>query len=171
MNNPNTPVGAPKRRSLFKRVALFALLGAATIGGFAAVAHETGEYAWHHRPAAMTAEEISAHVDKFLQHVYIEIDATDAQKAQLDPLVKQAVADLMPLHSQVHDFHAQALALLSQDRIDRAAIESMRAEHIQAADQASRRIAQLLGDVAEVLTPAQRKALATRVNEMHGEMH
>lgn len=169
MNTPN--IDAPVRRRLIKRIALFTLLGAAAVGGIAAVAHETGEFAWHHRPAAMTAEEISAHVDKFLQHVYIEVDATDAQKAQLDPLVKQAVADLMPLHSQVHDFHAQALALLSQDHVDRAAIESMRAEHIQAADQASRRIAQLLGDVAEVLTPAQRKALAARITEMHGEMH
>jgi Spy/CpxP family protein refolding chaperone len=75
----------------------------------------------------------------------------------------------MPLHAQVHGFHAQALALLSQDRVDRAAIEAMRAEHIQAADQASRRIAQLLGDVAEVLTPAQRKALAAHVAEVHGE--
>jgi Spy/CpxP family protein refolding chaperone len=60
------------------------------------------------------------------------------------------------------------LALLSQDHIDRAAIETMRAEHLQAADQASRRIAQVIGDVAEVLTPAQRKALATRAAEMHG---
>jgi len=170
MNTSNIDA-LPVRRRLFKRVALFALLGVAAVGGIAAMANGTGQLAWHHGPAAMTAEDISTHVDKFLQHVYIEIDATDAQKAQLDPLVKQAVADLMPLHSQVHDFHAQALALLSQDRIDRAAIESMRAEHIQAADQASRRIAQLLGDVAEVLTPAQRKALATRVNEMHGEMH
>jgi Spy/CpxP family protein refolding chaperone len=167
MNTLNT--NAAPRRRLFKRIALFALLGAAAIGGIAAVAHETGEWGWHHGPAAMTAEEMSAHVDKFLQHVYIEIDATDAQKAQLDPLVKQAVADLMPLHAQVHGFHAQALALLSQDRVDRAAIETMRAEHIQAADQASRRIAQLLGDVAEVLTPAQRKALAAHVAQVHGE--
>jgi Spy/CpxP family protein refolding chaperone len=152
-----------------KRLAVLALIGGVAIAaGIGAVAHEPGAaFAFHHHPA-MSAEEISTHVDKFLQHVYVEIDATDAQKAQIDPLVRQAVTDLMPMHSQARDFHTQALALLSADRIDRAAIETMRAEHIQAADQASRRIAQVIADVAEVLTPAQRKALAARAAEMHG---
>jgi Spy/CpxP family protein refolding chaperone len=156
--------------SLFrKRAALFALVaGMAIAGGIGAMAHEPGAGFAFHQGQAMTADEISAHVDKFLQHVYIEVEATDAQKAQIDPLVRQAVADLMPLHSQVHDFHGQALALLTADRVDRSAIEAMRAEHIQAADQASRRIAQVIGDVAEVLTPVQRKALAARAAEMHG---
>jgi len=166
MNSPTTNAAKPRR--WFKRVLVVALLGAATAGGLAAVAHEGGQFGWHHGPMAMTAEDFSAHLDKFLQHVYIEIDATDAQKAQLDPLIRQACDDLKPLHEQVHGFHSQALALLTADTIDRTAIETMRAEHIQAADQASRRIAQLLGDVAEVLTPAQRKALAAHIAEMHG---
>jgi len=34
-----------------------------------------------------------------LKHLYVEIDATDAQKAQITPLVKQAVSDLLPLHT------------------------------------------------------------------------
>ena len=168
MSTPSPNAATPLRQRSFKRVVLVALLGGIAIAGtIGAMANNGAEFAWHRQ--AMTAQDFSEHVDKFLQHVYIEIDATDAQKAQLDPLVKQAVTDLMPLHSQVHDFHAQALALLSQDRVDRAAIETLRAEHIQAADQASRRIAQLLGDVAEVLTPAQRKALAAHVAAVHGQ--
>jgi len=165
--NPGAAVSL--RRFLSKRAALFALLGAATIAaGVAATAHEPGEFAgWHHHEA-MSAEDIATHVDKFLQHVYIEVGATDVQKAQLDPLVKQAVADLMPLHTQQQNFHQQALALLTQDRIDRAAIEAMRVEHMRAADAASRRITQLIGDAAEILTPAQRKALAARVEQLHG---
>jgi Spy/CpxP family protein refolding chaperone len=165
----NTPAPTTTlRQRLLKRVALLALLGGvAAAAGIGAIAHEAGGFGWHH-PPAMTAEDFSAHLDKFLQHVYIEIDATDAQKAQLDPLIRQAAADLMPLHAHVQDFHKQALTLLTQDTVDRAAIENMRAEHMRAADDASRRIAQLLGDVAEVLTPAQRKALAARVAEVHG---
>lgn len=169
---PNTSNTAqPLHRRLFKRAAILALLGGIVItAGVGAAAQSAGIAGWDHG-GAMTEQDMSAHVDKFLQHVYIEIDATDAQKAQLDPIVKQAVADLMPLHGQFHDFHAQALTLLTQDTIDRVAIETMRAEHVRAADQASRRIAQLLGDVADVLTPAQRKTVAARIAEHHAELH
>jgi protein CpxP len=168
--NTTPRISAPaSRRPWFKRAALLALVGGvACAAGIGAIAHESGSgFAFHHQ--AMSAEDFSTHIDKFLQHVYVEVDATEAQKAQLEPLIRQAAADLMPLHSQMHDFHAQALALLTQDHIDRAAIETMRAEHIQAADDASRRIAQVIGDVAEVLTPAQRRALAARVAAAHGE--
>ena len=164
-----TDTTQPLHRRLFKRAAVVALLGGIAItAGIGAVAQGTGIIGWHHG-SAMTEQDMSAHVDKFLQHVYIEIDATDAQKAQLDPIVKQAAADLMPLHAQFHGFHTQALALLTQDTVDRAAIETMRAEHVRAADQASRRIAQLIGDVVDVLTPAQRKALAARIAEHHAQ--
>jgi len=166
-----TDSAKPQRSRLFKRLTLAALIGGIAItAGAAAVAQNAGFVGWHHG-GAMSAQDMSTHIDKFLQHVYIEIDATPAQQAQLDPIVKQAVADLMPLHNQVQDFHTQALALLTADTIDRAAIETMRADHLRAADTASRRIAQLLGDVADVLTPAQRKTLAARIAEHHAEMH
>ena len=120
-----------QRSRLFKRVAFAALIGGIAItAGAAAVAQNAGFVGWHHG-GAMTAQDMSTHIDKFLQHVYIEIDATPAQQAQLDPLVKQAVSDLMPLRTQAQDFHTQALALLTADRVDRAAIETMRADHLR----------------------------------------
>ena len=151
-----------------KRAALFALVaGVAAVAGVGAVAHEAGmPIGLHHAP--MTADEITAHTDMFLQHVYVETAATDAQKAQIEPLVRQALTDLLPLHDHARDFHQQALAALSGDRVDRVALETLRAEHMQAADAASRRITQALADVADVLTPAQRKALAAHVAQLHG---
>lgn len=154
--------------SLRKRAALFVLTaGVALAAGIGAVAHEAGmPIGMHHGP--MTAEDITAHVDMFLQHVYTETSATDAQKAQIEPLVRQALADLLPMHEHAQDFHRQALQALSGDQVDRVALETLRAEHLQAADAASRRITQALADVADVLTPAQRKALAAHVATMHG---
>ena len=151
-----------------KRAALFALIaGVAPVAGVGAVAHEAGmPIMLHHGP--MTAEDITAHVDMFLQHIYIETAATDAQKAQIEPLVRQALDDLLPMHDHARDFHQQALQALSGDRVDRVALETLRAQHLQAADAASRRITQALADVADVLTPAQRKALAAHVAQMHG---
>ncbi len=155
--------------SVGARTGLVAAIVLATTVGAVAFAHETRGHAWHHEMSAgMSAEDISAHVEEIMKHVYVEIDATDAQKAELDPMVKQALTDLAPLHHDAHEFHAQALALLSADRIDRAQLEAMRAQHVAAIDIASRRLTQLIGDVADVLTPAQRKKLADHIAAHHG---
>jgi Spy/CpxP family protein refolding chaperone len=126
--------------------------------------------AWHHgsiMDGTHSAAEVDAHVDHMLKHFYVEIDATDAQQAQIAPLVKQAVNDLLPLHAQLHAARAQAVQALTQATIDRASLETARQEHLQLADQASKRMVQLIGDVGDILTPTQRKALAAHWEQMH----
>lgn len=124
---------------------------------------------WHHgvMDGTHSAAEVSAHVDHMLKHFYVEVDATDAQKAQIGPLVKQAVSDLMPLQAQLQSAHSNALQALEQTTIDRASLEAARAEHLDLADQASKRLVQLFGDVGDVLTPSQRKALIEHLQH-HG---
>jgi len=102
-----------------------------------------------------------------VQHLYVEIAATDTQKKQLDPIVKTAARDLMGLRGQMRDERRQALAVLTSDPIDRAALESIRTQHVQRTDQISKRVTQALADVADVLTPEQRRQLAERVGRMH----
>jgi Spy/CpxP family protein refolding chaperone len=134
-------------------------------------------FAWAHdaRDAqAMTIDamsnptDLADHVARMSEHLYAEVGATDAQKAQLDPIFSQAASDFAALHGQLGSGHAEAMQLLTQDPIDRAALESFRAEHMRVADEASRRMVQLLADVAEVLTPAQRKRLVDSLNTHHG---
>jgi Spy/CpxP family protein refolding chaperone len=103
-----------------------------------------------------------------LKHLYVEIDATDEQKQRLAPIVKQAAKDLLPMREKMRDARKKAVELLTQDSIDRVAIETLRAEQIRFAEQASSRVAQALADAAEVLTPAQRKELAGRISRWHG---
>jgi Spy/CpxP family protein refolding chaperone len=158
-------------RRLRSRAVIATLLGGIAItAGVVAFAQGHDARGWHHG-SAMTAQDHAAHVDQMLQHAYIEIGATDAQKAQLDPIVKQAANDLMPLHTQFRDSHEQLKALYTQDRIDRVAIETIRADNMRAADQASQRITQLLLDVGDALTPAQRKTLVELVAKHHGGGH
>jgi Spy/CpxP family protein refolding chaperone len=102
-----------------------------------------------------------------LKHLYVEIDATDAQKAQITPLVKQAVSDLLPLHTQLQAAHTQAVQGLTMSPVDRTALEAARVTHLQLADQASKRLVQLMADVSDLLTPAQRDALAAHLKQMH----
>jgi Spy/CpxP family protein refolding chaperone len=172
MNHP-TPTGpsAPVVRRFFSRYTGIAFLaGAALVAGATGLARSEAMSRWHQSmmDGTHSAAEVSAHVDHVLKHFYVEVDATDAQKSQIGPLVKQAVNDLMPLHSQLQAAHSRAIQALEQPSVDRASLEAARAEHLQLADEASKRIVQLLGDVGDVLTPTQRKALAQHLEHLHG---
>ena len=141
--------------------------GAGLMAGIGAVAQGS----MHHgmvMDASATPAEISAHVDHMLKHLYVELDATPAQQAQIGPLVQQAVTDLLPLRPQLQADHAEFIQALTQTSIDRNSLEAARTAHLQLADQASKRIVQLIGDVGNVLSPTQRQALLTHLQQMHG---
>jgi protein CpxP len=162
---------ATPQRSFFSRMTLIAFAAGAVLAGsiVAVAATGMGAVGLHHgmMSGPHSAADVSAHVDHVLKHLYVEIDATDAQQAQITPLVKQAVNDLLPMHAQLQAAHTQAIAALTQDTVDRTALEAARVAHLQLADQASRRLTQLLADVDDVLTPAQRTALAAHLQQMH----
>src|SRR5882672_8096654 len=164
-----------KRRSFFKRAGIATLIGGVAAGlGIKAFAQDGGRCGWHRSGFAAGPLDPAAadeHLDRMLEHVYVEIDATDEQKQRLAPIVKQAAKDLLPLRERMHDARRKALELLTQDSIDRAAIETLRAEQLQLAEQASTRLARALADAAEVLTPAQRKELALRVERHRRGWH
>jgi periplasmic protein CpxP/Spy len=171
MSSPSEPTSTtPLRRTLFSRMTVVAFVaGLALAGGIAAVAGAPGMSAggWHHGMGSHGTADASAHVDHLLKHLFVEVDASDAQQAQITPLVKQAMTDLMPLHAQAQAAHRQAIQALTQDTVDRTALEAARVAHLQLADQASKRLVQLIADVDEVLTPAQRSALAVHLQKMH----
>jgi Spy/CpxP family protein refolding chaperone len=158
-------------RQLFlnRYTALAFIAGAGLSAGAVALAAQgMGMGAFHHGMMMGSPADISAHADHLLKHLYAEVDATDAQKAQIDPLVKQALADLAPLHTQAQTAHTQFIQALTAPNVDRGSLEAAREAHLQLAEQASKRIVQLIGDVSDVLTPAQRQALATHLQQMHG---
>src|SRR5580693_7982527 len=176
MNTPLSTTGdAPSfRRLLFNRYTLVAFVAGAILSAGVGASALAGMSGFHHgmmMDGTHSPAEVSAHVDHMLKHFYVEIDATDAQKAQIGPLVKQAVNDLMPLHSQLQSAHTDAMQALEKPTVDRASLEAARAEHLQLGDEASKRIVQLIGDVGDVLTPAQRQALIEHLQHLHGMPH
>jgi Spy/CpxP family protein refolding chaperone len=167
----DTTRAAPRRYSRTRATLIAFVAGAATAAGVAALANGDAMGRWHHdmmMGGTHSAADVSTHVDHALKHFYVEIDATDTQKAQIEPLVKQAVRDLLPLQAQLQAAHAQAINGLTQASVDRTALENARVAHLQLADQASKRFTQLIADVGDVLTPAQRIALADHIKKMHG---
>src|SRR5919109_1042658 len=127
----------------FRRFTLAALLGGIAAGfGYKAFAH--GRFG--HGP--MDPADLDKHLDRMLKHFYVEIDATEAQKQQLEPIVKQAAKDLLPLREKLHAGRREAMELLSQERVDPAALEALRAKQIALADEGSRRLTQAIADAA-----------------------
>lgn len=168
---PASPPDNPRRRFFRRAVIATAIAALATGVGLKALAYGHGFGGWHRggfMGGPIDPARLDEHLDRMLRHLYVEVDATDAQKQQLAPIVKAAVRDLLPMRERMRDARLQAVALLSQPSVDRAALEALRANQLQLADQASRRFTQALGDVADVLTPEQRKALADRVTRWHG---
>jgi periplasmic protein CpxP/Spy len=165
------PVQDTPRRRFSRRAAIVTLVaGIATGIGFKTLA-DAGLAGWHHtgpQGVPVNPARLDEHVDRMLRHLYVEIDATDAQKQQLAPIVKAAAADLLPLHAKIHDTRRQAVELLSQASVDRAALETLRDEKIKLVEQASRRLTQALADVADVLTPEQKRQLAEHVGRWRG---
>jgi protein CpxP len=138
----------------FKRITLATLLGGATAAvGFRAFAHGR-------RHGPIDPAELEQHLDRMLKHLYVEIDATEEQKQRLEPIVKDAAKDLLPMRETLHAGRREAIELLTQERIDPVAIEALRARQLRLADDASRRLTRAIADAAEILSPAQRKDLA-----------
>ena len=102
---------------------------------------------------------IEERVDRGVRHLAIEIDATPDQVEKLRAIVKATIRDVLPMRDKAQAARLQARELLIQSTVDRAQIEKLRADQIALADNFSKRIAQALGDAAEVLTPEQRRKI------------
>ena len=167
--------GQSPRRRFFRRAAIATLIGGIAAGiGIKAFAHGGGFGGWRSggfMAGPLDPARMDERLERMLKHLYVEIDATDEQKQRLAPIVKQAAKELLRLRERMRDARKKALELLTQDSIDRAAIETLRAGQLRLAEQASTRIAGALADAAEVLTPAQRKALALRVERHRRGWH
>lgn len=148
-----------ERRLFFRRAGIAALAGGLAAGiGFKAFARGRS-----HRGGPIDPAELEQRLDRMLKHLYVEIDATEEQKRRLEPIVKQAAKDLMPMRDKLHAARGRAIDLLTGDTIDPAALEALRAEHLRLADEGSRRLTRAVAEAAEVLTPAQRKDLAAHI--------
>jgi protein CpxP len=159
-SNPQSPTGRPRRRWLpIAAIALAAgLTGAAATGAVGQYGPPWGGWHGHgfmHGP--LSPADIEDRVDRGIRHAAIELDATPEQQEKLRTIAKGAVKDLLPMRDKAKAARGKVADLLTQPKIDRAAIEAFRAEQLGLADAASKRFAQAVADAAEVLTTEQRQ--------------
>ena len=107
----------------------------------------------------LTTEQLVDRADRMVRHVAIELDATAEQQQKLEAIVKSAITDLAPMRDKIGAARQKVRELLTAPNVDRAAIEKLRAEQVATMDTVSKRIAQAVGDAAEVLNADQRRKL------------
>lgn len=160
MSTDNSGMQDPGRgRKLIKRAA--ALIGAlALVGGAALV--------WAHSPWRHHGEEeMAAHMEQKFRHVLEDAGVSAAQQDQVVEILKAAKHDMRALRDQHRSSHRLLHEILAAPSIDRNRLETLRADQIRLADEASKRIADAIADAAEVLTPEQRAAVAAEMEQRH----
>lgn len=169
MNDPIANVPSHRRRW---RGWKLAGIGAAIAGLLAVGACHHGGPGWHHRHGPMSGtvspEDAARRIDKAVNWVLDDVDATAEQKQRVAGIAKDALRDLLPMRDEHRAARTQAIELLTRDAIDRTALEQLRARELALAERASRRVTQALADLAEAITPEQRRKLAERYKRRFG---
>jgi Spy/CpxP family protein refolding chaperone len=140
----------------------FALLALAAVGVGSRV--HAGPFHGHR---AQSAAEMQAFMDGKFEHLLDMVDADDAQRAQVEAIVAAHAPKMFALAQEGRALRQELKTALLADSLDRPRIEASKQE----LDQLAERMANLgvdgLASVAEVLTPAQRKLVAERLQHMH----
>jgi periplasmic protein CpxP/Spy len=105
-----------------------------------------------------------------LERMLDSVNATAEQRSQIKAIADKAMADLKAQRDAGKSTRDQFMTLFTQPTVDANAAEALRAQKMQQADQASRRMMQAMLDVSRVLTPEQRKQLAERMQQRRAMM-
>src|SRR5262249_18141924 len=163
---PGLPAPQPRRRGRTIFAITLVALVAAFAGAFGSTAFSQGfgfgPRGWHRGPGFLGGDpaRIEERADRMVRHLAVELDATSEQQEQLRGIVKAALKDLLPMREKAQALRQRGRELLLAPTVDRAAIESLRGEHMALADAFSKRVSQALADAASVLNADQRRKLA-----------
>ena len=111
--------------------------------------------------------QVEKKIDRIAGWIVEDLDGTPEQQAKLAAIAKDAAKDLEPLHGELVAGREEVVAILTAEKVDRAALEAHRARHVQQMDDASRRLVAAVAEAADVLTPAQRRKAAEKLESFH----
>jgi Spy/CpxP family protein refolding chaperone len=116
--------------------------------------------AWHHHHSVASSVELQEHLQDGLDHILDRVDASDAQHEQADAIAVKHAPELYGLISQGRDLRKQLKLALLAEQVDPAKVAAARSQLEALTKQASDIGLTTLTEVAQVLTPAQRKEIA-----------
>jgi periplasmic protein CpxP/Spy len=153
MNLPN-----PRRRFAAAAIVVSALVA---VGGTLAYAHSNGG-----PHGAMSRHSTASH-HEHLQAMLTKAGASEAQKSQIEAILKPAFEEMKVAHESHSAAFKQFHEAITAPSIDRARLEALRAGQLKSLDEASKRLVTAISDAAEVLSPDQRAALAAEIEKHH----
>jgi Spy/CpxP family protein refolding chaperone len=168
---------APRRRRA--SALTWGLLGAAAvIASGAAVGITQGAWAHagfgrghfgdrHHHRFGDDPERAKQHALFAIAWMLREVDASDEQQARAEEITSGLVDRFAPLVAAHHEQHEAFVAALGADAVDREALHRLREQTLELAEQGSVAVVDALVDLAEVLTPEQRRELLERAADHH----
>jgi len=114
---------------------------------------------WGHGDGAYDPERAREHAEQAAEWVLRYVDASDAQRKQVNDILGRSVEALHGLGEQHRENREALISLLREAEIDRDALENLRQSELQLADSASLELTSALADLSAALTPEQRAEL------------
>jgi periplasmic protein CpxP/Spy len=111
-------------------------------------------------------ERIDRGVDRLLDG----LNASDAQRAQIKQIARQAAEDLKGQRETGRALREKSMQIFTAPTVDAAAAESARQQMIAQHDASSRRVLQAMLDISRVLTPEQRAKVAEHMKQRQQRM-
>ena len=146
--------------SRWKKPSLIALGLVAVLGAAAGIAWAAGVAPAAFGHGGASAAAIRDHVEFRVHRALKQVNATQAQEDQILAIIDGLFAEHQQMAGERALLHQRAAAALTGATVDRVALEAVRVEALQRVDLASKDLVKAIGDIAEVLTPAQRQQLA-----------
>ncbi|MBH9553762.1 Spy/CpxP family protein refolding chaperone [Inhella gelatinilytica] len=94
-----------------------------------------------------------------------DVNATEAQRQQIEAIFKAARTDLKPLHQQGQQLHRQLLQAFAAPNVDANAVEALRKQQAAHHEQVSQRMSRAMVEAARILTPEQRAQWADKMGK------
>ena len=165
-SSDSNPKGRPEKgRRRWLGYSLAGLMG--VILGGATVSHADLGHGWcghgprgHGWQAGVGADQMTERVQYRADWVLRKLNASDAQRDQVNQILASLVSDLQPLRDEHRANRQAAVTALTGSQVDTGALDSARQKGLQLADSASARVLDALAQIAQVLTPEQRAQAA-----------
>lgn len=106
-------------------------------------------------------------VKHFAEKALNEVDASEEQKAQIHAILDREKSKWTGQKDEMRAMHEGMLDVLAAPSIDKAALESFRAQTVTTFEAKSKEMMNVALEVAQVLTPEQRAELVAEMREHH----
>jgi Spy/CpxP family protein refolding chaperone len=124
-----------------------------------------GPRGWSERRAERRERQafFPGRIERVVDRALDRLDASSEQRQKITRIAERTADEIFALREKHLDARKQLREVLAAETIDRTRLEALRAEQMQLADAASKRITEAVAEAAEVLNPAQRAELSRQI--------